>query len=61
MSKYTKTRIMNAFLYLLEAAAPYEITEDGIAYLAEFYSYSFEDSIDDMIASYIKHQNSNEN
>lgn len=74
--------------FVEEAAASYEITEDGIAYLTEFYSYaivgntihwiqegmppyrerylylvskSFEDSIDDMIVSYIKHQNSYEN
>ncbi len=74
--------------FVREAAVSYEISEEGIAYLTEFYSYaivgntihwiqegmppyrerhlylvskSFEDSIDDMIASYIKHQNSNEN
>ena len=73
--------------FVREAAVSYEISEEGIAYLTEFYSYaivgntihwiqegmppyrerhlylvskSFEDSIDDMIVSYIKHQNSNE-
>lgn len=74
--------------FVREAAVSYKISEEGIAYLTEFYSYaivgntmhwiqegmppyrerylylvskSFEDSIDDMIASYIKYQNSNEN
>lgn len=78
-----KVTMMFVKRFVREAAASYEISEEGIEYLTEFYSYaiignmmhwiqegmppyreqylylvskSFEDSIDDLIQSYLKNQ-----